>query len=72
MKLVTILDSEGPTTYHHSRAAAAVDVVHRLGADLPRSLTGAEIVEALTRHSRLWILTRTGREVSVDWQEVGQ
>lgn len=70
--MITILDSQGPTTYHRSRAAAAVDVVHRLGADLPRSLTGSGIVEALTRHSRLWILTRTGREVSIDWQEVGR
>lgn len=72
MKLVTILDSQGPTTYHHSRAAAALDLIERLGAERPRSLTGAEIVAALTRSSRLWILTRTGREVSIDWQEVGR
>ena len=70
--MITILDSQGPTTYHRSRAAAAVDVIHRLGADRPRSLTGSEIVQALTRGSRLWILTESGREVSVDWQEVGQ
>jgi len=70
--VITILDSQGPTTYHRSRAAAAVDVIHRLGADRPRSLTGSEIVQALTRGSRLWILTESGREVSVDWQEVGQ
>lgn len=72
MTIITILDSQGPTTYHCGRAAAAVDVIHRLGADRPQSLTGAEIVEALTRGSRLWILTESGREVSVDWQEVGQ
>lgn len=72
MKLVTILDSQGPTTHHRSRAAAALDLIDRLGADRPRSLTGAEIVAALTRGSRLWILTESGREVSADWQEVGQ
>lgn len=72
MKLYTILDSQGPTTYHKARAAAALDVIARLGVDRPRSLTGSEIVAALTRSSRLWILTTTGREVSVDWQEVGQ
>jgi len=70
--MITVLDSQGPTTYHSSRAAAAVDIVHRLGADRPRSLTGSEIVAALTRSSRVWILTESGREVSVDWQEVGQ
>jgi hypothetical protein len=68
--MITILDSEGPTTYHRSRAAAALDVLDRLDGTGPRSLTGAEIVQALTRSSRLWILTTTGREVSVDWQEV--
>jgi len=72
MKLYTILDSQGPTTYHRSRAAAALDVLDRLDGTGPRSLTGSEIVKALTRSSRLWILTTTGREVSVDWQEVGQ
>ena len=72
MKLFTILDSAGPTTYHRSRAAAALDVLDRLDGTGPRSLTGSEIVKALTRSSRLWILTTTGREVSVDWQEVGQ
>jgi hypothetical protein len=73
MKLLyTILDSQGPTTYHRSRAAAALDLIDRLGADRPRSLTGSEIVAALTRSSRVWILTESGREVSVDWQEVGQ
>ena len=72
MKLFTILDSAGPTTYHRSRAAAALDVLDRLDGTGPRSLTGSEIVAALTRSSRLWILTTTGREVSVDWQEVGQ
>jgi hypothetical protein len=72
MKLYTILDSQGPTTYHHARATAALDLIDRLGADRPRSLTGSEIVAALTRSSRLWILTESGREVSVDWQEVGQ
>jgi len=70
--MITVLDSQGPTTYHRSRAAAAVDIVHRLGAELPRSLNGAEIVKVLTRHSALWIMTTTGREVSVDWQEVGR
>ena len=72
MKLYAILDSQGPTTYHRSRAAAALDVLDRLDGTGPRSLTGSEIVKALTRSSRLWILTTTGREVSVDWQEVGQ
>ena len=72
MKLYTILDSQGPTVYHRSRAAAALDVLDRLDGTGPRSLTGAEIVQALTRSSRLWILTTTGREVSVDWTEVGQ
>jgi hypothetical protein len=69
MKIFTIRDSAGPTVYHRSRAAAALDLIDRLGADRPRSLSGAEIVAALTRSSRLWILTTTGREVSVDWQE---
>lgn len=68
--MITVLDSQGPTTYHSSRAAAAVDIVHRLGAELPRSLNGAEIVKVLTRHSALWILTKTGREVSADWQKL--
>ena len=72
MKLYTILDSQGPTTYHKARAAAALDVLGRLDGAGPRHLTGAEIVKALTVGSRLWILTTTGREVSVDWQEVGQ
>jgi hypothetical protein len=44
-----------------------VEIVHRLGAELPRSLSGAEIVKVLTRHSALWIMTTTGREVSADW-----
>ena len=68
--MITVLDSQGPTTYHRSRAAAAVDVIHRLNGTGPQHLTGATIVEALTRSSRLWILTAAGREVSVDWQEV--
>jgi hypothetical protein len=73
MKLLyTILDSAGPTTYHRSRAAAALDLIDRLGADRPRSLTGSEIVAALTRSSRVWILTESGREVSVDWTEVAK
>jgi hypothetical protein len=69
MKLYTILDSQGPTTYHHARAAAALDVLGRLDGTGPRSLTGSEIVKVLTRYSALWILTTTGREVSVDWQK---
>jgi hypothetical protein len=72
MKLYTILDSRGPTTYHRSRAVCALDLIDRLGADRPNNLTGSEIVAALTRSSRVWILTESGREVSVDWQEVGQ
>ena len=72
MKLYTILDSQGPTVYHRSRATAALDLIDRLGAERPRNLTGSEIVAALTRSSRLWILTESGREVSVDWQEVGR
>jgi hypothetical protein len=72
MKLYTILDSQGPTVYHRSRAAAALDVLDRLDGTGPRSLTGAEIVQTLTRSSRLWILTTTGREVSVDWTEVAR
>ena len=71
MKLLyTILDSEGPTTYHGGRAAAAVDVIHRLNGTGPRSLTGSEIVDALTRSSSLWILTSSGREVSIRCDEV--
>ena len=70
--MITVLDSHGPTTYHRSRAAAAVDVIHRLNGTGPQHLTGAEIVKALTRSSRLWILTESGREVSVDWQEVAK
>jgi hypothetical protein len=71
MKLLyTILDSEGPTTYHGGRAAAAVDVIHRLNGTGPQHLTGSEIVEALTRSSRLWIMTQTGREVSIRCDEV--
>jgi hypothetical protein len=71
MKLLyVVLDSEGPTTYHGSRAATALDVVYRLGADLPRSLPGSEIVAALTRSQRLWIMTQTGREVAVRCDEV--
>jgi hypothetical protein len=71
MKLLyTILDSAGPTTYHGGRAAAALDVIHRLNGTGPRSLTGSEIVAALTRSSRVWILTESGREISVDWQEL--
>jgi hypothetical protein len=69
MKLYTILDSQGPTVYHRSRATAALDLIDRLGAERPRNLTGSEIVAALTRSSRLWILTESGREVSIDWQE---
>ena len=72
MKLYTNLDSQGPTTYHKARAAAALDLIDRLGAERPNSLTGSEIVAALTRSSRLWILTTTGREVSVDWTEVAR
>lgn len=73
MKLLYIvLDSHGPTTYHGSSAATALDVVYRLGADLPRSLTGSEIVAALTRSQRLWIMTTTGREVAIRCDEVDQ
>jgi hypothetical protein len=71
MKLLyVILDSEGPTTYHGGRAAAAVDVIHRLNGTGPCSLTGSEIVEALTRSSSLWIMTPSGREVSIRCDEV--
>ena len=71
MKLLyVVLDTHGPTTYHGSRAATASDVVYRLGADLPRSLPGSEIVAALTRSQRLWILTATGREVAIRCDEV--
>ena len=71
MKLLyVVLDSEGPTTYHGGRAAAAVDVIHRLNGTGPQHLTGSEIVEALTRSSRLWILTPSGREVSIRCDEV--
>ena len=71
MKLLyVVLDSEGPTTYHGSRAATALDVIYRLGNDLPRSLSGSEIVAALTRSPRLWIMTATGREVAIRCDEV--
>ena len=71
MKLLyVVLDTHGPTTYHSNRAATALDVVYRLGADLPRSLPGSEIVAALTRSQRLWILTATGREVAIRCDEV--
>ncbi len=72
MKLYTIRDSQGPTVYHRSRAAAALDVLDRLDGTGPRSLTGAEIVKALTRSSQLWVQCTNGREVSVDWQEVAR
>jgi hypothetical protein len=72
MKLYTILDSQGPTTYHAGRAAAAVDVIHRLNGTGPQHLTGSEIVEALTRSSSLWILTPSGREVSIRCDEVAR
>lgn len=72
MKLYTIIDSRGPTAYYRSRARAAIDLIDRLGDERPHSLTGSEIVQALTRSSRLWILTESSREVSVDWQEVDQ
>ena len=71
MKLLyVVLDTHGPTTYHSNRAATALDVVYRLGNDLPRSLPGSEIVAALTRAPRLWILTATGREVAIRCDEV--
>ena len=71
MKLLyVVLDTHGPTTYHGSRAATACDVVYRLGNDLPRSLSGFEIVQALTRAPRLWIMTTTGREVAIRCDEV--
>ena len=71
MKLLyVVLDSEGPTTYHGGRAAAAVDVIHRLNGTGPQHLTGSEIVDALTRSSSLWILTPSGREVSIRCDEV--
>jgi hypothetical protein len=72
MKLYTIIDSQGPTAYYRSRARAALEVLDRLDGTGPRSLTGAEIVKALTRSSRLWIQTTTGREVSIDWAEVAR
>lgn len=72
MKLYTILDSQGPTVYHRSRAAAALDVLDRLDGTGPRSLTGAEIVKALTRSSQLWVQCTNGREVSVNWTEVAK
>jgi hypothetical protein len=72
MKLYTILDSQGPTTYHGGRAAAAVDVIHRLNGTGPQHLTGSGIVDALTRSSSLWILTPSGREVSIRCDEVGR
>ncbi|MFY7850985.1 MAG: hypothetical protein ACOVQ6_04270 [Brevundimonas sp.] len=70
--MITILDSEGPTTYHRSRAAAAVDIIHRLNGTGPQHLTGAAIVDALTCSSRIWILTTTGREIQADWAEVAR
>ena len=71
MKLLfTVLDTHGPTTYHGSRAATALEVVYRLGNDLPRSLSGSEIVAALTRAPRLWIMTTTGRELAIRCDEV--
>lgn len=72
MNLITVLDSDGPTTYHRSRAAAAVDIIHRLNGTGPQSLTGAEIVGALTAGSRIWILTTTGREIRADLADLAE
>ena len=43
----------------------------RMDGTGPQSLTGAEIVGALTAGSRIWILTTTGREIQADLAEVG-
>jgi hypothetical protein len=66
----TLFDSEHRDTTHYSRAEVATEIVERLGADLPASLPGSEIVAALTRAPRLWIMTATGREVAIRCDEV--
>jgi hypothetical protein len=70
MLTVTVLDSQGPTTYHSSIFAASYDIEDRLGADLPQSLPPREIRSRLFAGSELWILTRSGREIHVFGQEV--
>jgi hypothetical protein len=62
----TLFDSEHRDTTHYSRAEVATEIVERLGADLPMSLPGAEIVAILGRHSSFWVLLPSGRELSVE------
>jgi hypothetical protein len=50
----------------------ALDVLDRLAGTGPEHLDGYEICKALTRSSQLLILSKTGREISVDWQEVAR
>lgn len=68
----TILDTQGPTTYHRGIFATAWDIADRLGSDLPESLPVREIRARLFAGSDLWILTRSGREVRVFGQEVAR
>lgn len=62
----TLFDSEHRDTTHYSRAEVATEIVKRLGADLPVSLPGSEIVDILGRHSSFWVLLPNGRELSVE------
>jgi hypothetical protein len=62
----TLFDSENRDTTHYSRAEVAAEIVERLGADLPASLPGSEIVDILGRHSSFWVFLPDGRELSVE------
>ncbi len=70
MKLYTIRDTHGPVAEHCRVTDTALDVLDRLDGTGPEHLDGYEICKALTRSSQLLVLSKTGREVSVDWQEL--
>jgi hypothetical protein len=70
MKLYTIRDTHGPVTEHCRVTDTALDVLDRLDGTGPEHLDGYEICKALTRSSQLLVLSKTGREISVDWTEL--